>query len=37
VSYLYQAVNNDKDMSIYFAVIKALRQVDDVVNKDIGL
>jgi len=37
VSYLCQAVNNDKDVSICFAVIKALRQVNDVVNRDIGL
>ena len=37
MSYLYQAVNNNKDMSIYFTIMKALRQVDDVINRDISL
>ena len=37
ISYLYQAVNNDKNISIYFTVVKALRQINNIVNKDIGL
>ena len=37
VSYFYQAVNNNKNIFIYFAIIKALRQVNNIVNKDISL
>ena len=37
MSYLHQAVNNNKDISVYFTIVKALKQVDDVVNRDISL
>ena len=36
MSYLHQVVNNDKDVFIYFAIVKALRQVNDIVNRDIS-
>ena len=36
MSYFHQAVNNDKDISVYFAIIKALRQVNDIVNRNIS-
>ena len=36
MSYFYQVVNNNKDISIYFTITKALRQVNNIINKDIS-
>ena len=33
VFYFYQAVNNNKDIFIYFTITKTLKQVNDIVNK----
>ena len=34
--YFCQVVNNNENIFIYFAVIKALKQVNNIVNKDIS-
>ena len=37
VFYFHQAVYNNKDISIYFAIAKALRQVNNIINENISL
>jgi hypothetical protein len=34
--FFYYAVNNNKNISIYFTIIKALKQVNNIVNRDIS-
>ena len=36
VFYFYQAVNNNKDIFIYFAIMEVLKQVNNIISRDIS-
>ena len=37
VFYFYQAVYNNKNIFIYFAIAKTFRQVNNIINRNISL